>query len=94
MVYINVWNRSDWVIVNYWVFNNFILSDDWFAKALQRFEIGLSVNDNLCEKLISLSFVTIIFDNKIKVTDLVFLVWNCYLYVYTVILNHFILTLY
>ena len=36
-----------------WVFNNFILADELFAKALQSFESCLSVTNNLCGKLIS-----------------------------------------
>ena len=37
-----------------WVFNNFILADEPFAKALQILETCVSINNDLCEKLLSM----------------------------------------
>ena len=50
------------VILENWVFDNFMLVDDLFAKALRRFSTCLLVNNDLWGKLISLS-PTIFYDN-------------------------------
>ena len=42
---------SECIILDSWVFDNFILASESFAKALQRLEICVSVNSNLCGKL-------------------------------------------
>ena len=42
----------DFIILDNWVFENFILADEPFAKALQIFETCVSVNNNLCGKLV------------------------------------------
>ena len=44
-------NCTSWDI---WVFENFILDDETFAKALRIFETFVSVNNNICGKLVSL----------------------------------------
>ena len=44
-------NCTSWDI---WVFENFVLDDGTFAKALRTFETFVSVNNNICGKLVSL----------------------------------------
>ena len=44
-------NCTSWDI---WVFENFILDDETFAKALRIFETFVSVNNNICGKLVPL----------------------------------------
>ena len=51
-----------------WVFRNFILADEPFAKALQLFKTCASVNDNLCGKLVSSLEFPNEFDERSKVT--------------------------
>ena len=46
-------NPPNFPILCNWVFDNFILSDEPFAKALQSFETCILVNKNSCEKLLS-----------------------------------------
>ena len=43
----------DCIILHKRVFENFILADEPFVKALQIFEICVSVNNNFCGKLVS-----------------------------------------
>ena len=40
-------NPPDCIILDHWVFDNLILADELFAKALQRFETCVLVNNNL-----------------------------------------------
>ena len=47
-------NPPDGSILCNWVFDNFILADEPFAKALQSFETCVLVNNNLFRKLFSL----------------------------------------
>ena len=42
-------NPPDCIIFNNWVFDNLISVDEWFAKALRRFETFLLVNNNYGE---------------------------------------------
>ena len=46
-------NPPDYPILCNWVFYNFILADEPFAKALQSFETCVLVNNNLSRKLCS-----------------------------------------
>ena len=46
-------NSPDCAILDNLVFENFILGDEPFAKALRNFETCVSVNNNLCRKLVS-----------------------------------------
>ena len=46
-------NPHDCSIFGNCVFDNFILADEPFAKALQSFQSCVLVNDNLCRKLFS-----------------------------------------
>ena len=59
-------------ILGNWVFENFMLADEPFAKALQIFGTCVSVNNNLCGKLVlSLKFL-IKFDERFKITSVPF----------------------
>ena len=49
-------------------FENFILADEPFAKALQILETCVSVNNCLCGKLLSSFKLLIKFDERFKVT--------------------------
>ena len=60
-------------ILDNWVFLSFTLTDESFAKALQIFEICVSVNSNLWGKLISPLEVPVRFDGSFKVTSVPFL---------------------
>ena len=66
-------NPPDCILDN-WVFDNLISVDKWLAKALRRFGTYLLVNNNLWEKLVSLS--PIIFDDNLKTTSVLFFVAN------------------
>ena len=60
----------DCIILDNWVFDNFISADKWFAKDLRRFETFLLVNNNLWVKLVSLW--PIVFDDNLKTTSFSF----------------------
>ena len=47
---IAVKNPPNCIVLDNWVFENFILADEPFAKVLRMFENPLSVNGNLCGK--------------------------------------------
>ena len=55
------------IILDNWVFENFILANELLAKALQIFEICASFNNNLCRKLVSSLEFPIKFDERFKV---------------------------
>ena len=55
-----------------WVFDNFILADEPFAKALRNFETCVLINKNLCGKLFSSLESPIIFEEIFKVTSVPF----------------------
>ena len=61
-------NPSDWPILFHWVFDNFILADEPFAKALPSLETCVLVNKNLCGKLFSSLESSATFDEILKVT--------------------------
>ena len=63
----------DCKILDKWVFENVILADQPFAKALWIFETCVSVNNNLCGKLVSSLEFPIKFDERFKVTSIPFL---------------------
>ena len=46
-------NPPNCTMLDNWVFENFILTDEPFAKASQIFETYVLVNNNLCGKLVS-----------------------------------------
>ena len=55
-----------------WVFESFILADEPFAKTLRIFETCVLVNNNLCGKLVLSLELPIKFDEKFKVTSVLF----------------------
>ena len=67
-------NPPDCPILNNRVFNNFILADELFAKALRNLKTCVLVNYNLCGKLVSLLELPITFDNRFKVTSVPFFI--------------------
>ena len=46
-------NPPDCPILCYWVFDNFILAEELFAKALESLETCVLVTNNLCGKISS-----------------------------------------
>ena len=62
-------NPPDWLILCNWVFGNFILAEELFAKALWNFETWVFVNNNLCGKLFLSSESPKTFDESFKVTS-------------------------
>ena len=64
----------DCTILDSEVFDNFILVDELFAKALRSLETCLSVNNNLCGKLVFPLESPITFDERVKVTSIPFFI--------------------
>ena len=62
---------SDCAILYNWIFENFVLADEQFAKALIIFETYVLVDNNLPEKLISSLELPIKFYERFKVTSVV-----------------------
>ena len=62
-------NPPNYTILNNGVFENFVLANEAFAKALRIFETCLSVNNNLCGKLVSSLELPIKFDERFKATS-------------------------
>ena len=60
------------MILDNWVFDNYILADKTFAKVLQILETCVSVNNKLCGKLVSPLEFLIKFDERFKVTSVPF----------------------
>ena len=56
-----------------WVFENFILAEEPFAKVLRSFETWVLVNKNLCGKLMSSLESPTTFDESFKVNSVPFL---------------------
>ena len=67
-------NPPDFPILCNWVFDNFILAEEPFAKVLRSFEICLLVNNNLCGKLFSSLELPTMFDGSFKVTSIPFFI--------------------
>ena len=59
----------DCTISGNWIFDNFILADETFAKALRSFKTSVLVNNNLCGKIFSSLESSITFDESFKVTS-------------------------
>ena len=57
-----------------WVFDNSILADELFAKALPNLKTCVLVNDNLCRKLVLSLELPATFDERFKVTSVPFFV--------------------
>ena len=91
-------NSPNYPILCNWVFDNSILTEELFAKALKSFETCELVNNNLCEWLFSSLESTATFDEHFKVTSVPFFIpdfnlLNCKLDNFT-ILNCFIESFY
>ena len=56
------------------IFDNFILADEPFAKALRRFGTCVLVKDNLCRKLFSSLESPTIFDEIFRVASVLFFI--------------------
>ena len=67
-------NPPDCPVLGNWVFDNFILADEPFEKAFRSLETCVLVNINLGRKLFSSLESTIIFDERFKVTAVLFFV--------------------
>ena len=67
-------NHSDRPILCNWVFDNFILAEELFAKVLRGLETWVLVNNNLGEKSFSSLESPIIFDERFKVTPVPFFI--------------------
>ena len=65
-------NPHDCIIIENCVFDNLILVDELFAKALRRIETCVLVSNNLRRKLFSLS--PIIFDDNLKTNSVSFVI--------------------
>ena len=61
-------NPPDYPILCNLVFDNFILAEELFRKALQRFETCVLINNNLCGKLFSSLESPTTFDEVFKVS--------------------------
>ena len=64
-------DRPEWIILDVYVFDNFILADEWFKKSSQRLKTVISFNEDIWLKLVLLS-ITISFDGNVKVTVVTF----------------------
>ena len=60
-------------------YDNRILADELFAKALQSLEILVLVRNNLCRKLVSSLELSIKFDERFKVISIPFFILNFHL---------------
>ena len=49
----SVKNPTDCIVLGKWVFENFVLADKLFSKALWGFETCVLLNNNLCGNLVS-----------------------------------------
>ena len=70
-------NTSDCTILCNWVFDNFILADELFGKALQSLETCVLIRNNVWEKLLS-SFATT-FYQIFKVTSVPILIFKLHI---------------
>ena len=66
-------NPPNCTILDSWVFDSLILTDELFATALQRFASCVLVNNNLCGKLVSSSELPIILGDNLETTSVSFL---------------------
>ena len=57
----------DWIVLDNWVFQNFILADEPFAEALRILENRVSVHKNLCGKLVLSLELPVKFNERFKV---------------------------
>ena len=66
-------NPPNCIILDTFVFQNFILADESYANALQRLDTCVSVNNDLCRKLVLSLESPITFDKGFKVASIPFL---------------------
>ena len=74
----------DRIILDNWIFENFILADDPFVKVLLIFKTCVLVKDNLCGELVSLLEFSIKFDERVKVTSVPFFITDLNLLIYEI----------
>ena len=67
-------NPPDCPIWSSWVFNNFMLAEKLFLKALRSFETCVLVNNNLCRKLFLSLRSSAIFGQIFKATSIPFFI--------------------
>ena len=67
-------NPPNCTFLDNWIFEDFILANEPFTKALQIFETCVLVNNNLCGKLVSSLEFRIKFDERFKVTSVPLLI--------------------
>lgn len=78
-------NSLNCAILNSWLCDNFIVTDELFAKALQSLKICPSFNNNIYGKLLSLLESQITFDERVtsilftKVVNYTIVHLNCYI---------------
>ena len=65
---------QDCIIWDSWIFDHFILADELFVKLLRILETCVSVNDNLCGKLVSPLESPITFNERFQGTSVLFFV--------------------
>ena len=70
----NVTNAPNCVILDIWLFNNFLPAVEPFAKVLQILETCELVNNNWCRKLVLSLESLITFNERFKVTWVLFFV--------------------
>ena len=67
-------NLCDCPILCQWVYNNFILADELFAKALGSIETCVLVNNSLCGKFVSSLELPATFDERFKIISVPFFI--------------------
>ena len=67
-------NPPNCTIFDSWVFDNFILGDKLFEKTLRSLETCVSVSNNLCGKLVLSLEWLITFEERFKVTWVLFFI--------------------
>ena len=63
-------NSPDFTILCKWVFDNFILAEEFFANALESFETRVLVNNKLWGELFSSWELATTFNERLKVTSM------------------------
>ena len=68
-------NSLNCSLLDSWVFGYFMLADQLYAEAFWSLETCLSVNNNLCGKLVSSLESPITLNERFKVTSVLFYSW-------------------
>ena len=76
-------NSPDFTILCKWVFDNFILAEEFFANALESFETRVLVNNKLWGELFSSWELATTFNERFKVTSMLLFInmWMRQVYV-------------